>query len=256
MKANTHNLLISLLVILLSASINGCATLDGPDNPDDPLEQFNRSMYAFNETFDKYAYKPVAQGYQAITPDAVDKGITNFFSNLDEVVVIINDVLQFKFKRTISDLSRFIVNSTIGVLGLFDAATELELPKHDEDFGQTLGVWGFDSGPYLVLPFLGPSSIRDGIGLSVDITQFDVIFDQLNDEEEIAAIAVKYTDKRADLLKAKKLLDEIAPDPYAFMRDAWVQRRENLVYDGAPPESTSDEELFEDDLFKDDIIRK
>ena len=244
------------LVIFFIIGLNGCATLDGPENPDDPYERFNRSMYSFNETFDEYAYKPVAEGYKAITPDFVDTGITNFFNNLDDIVVIINDLLQFKFKQSATDISRFVINTTIGIFGVFDVATKLDLPKHSEDFGQTLGAWGINSGPYLVLPFVGPSSVRDGVGLAVDFTQFDVVFSELEREEEIVAVGIKYIDIRADLLTASKLLNDIAPDPYAFLRDAWVLRRQNLVYDGSPPSDISDDELFEDDLFNDDIIRK
>lgn len=255
MTKNFHYQL-NLLLILIFCLLSGCATLDGPENPDDPFERFNRSVYSFNEKFDEYAFKPVAKGYKAITPDFIDTGITNFFRNLDDVTVIINDLLQFKVNQSAQDIARLLINSTLGLLGFIDVATTIDLPKHDEDFGQTLGVWGIDSGPYLVLPFIGPSSIRDGVGFAVDTTQFNVITETLDGTDEWLAIGVKYTDIRGDLLKASKLLDDIAPDPYAFIRDAWVQRRNNLLHDGSPPESAEDENLFEDDLFTDDIIRK
>ena len=235
----------------------GCATLDGPENPDDPFERFNRSVYSFNETVDKYALKPVAKGYKTITPGSIDKAITNFFRNLDDIVVIANDLLQFNITQAASDFSRFIINSTVGIAGLMDIATDFDLKKHNEDFGQTLGVWGVSEGPYLVLPFIGASNVRDGAGFLVDTTQLDVTATQLEGRDEIYVLGVKYIDIRADLLKATNILDEIAPDRYAFIRDAWVQRRKHLVSNGEAPVATeADDELFEDDLFKDDIIRK
>ena len=235
----------------------GCATLDGPENPDDPFERFNRSVYSFNETVDKYALKPVAKGYKTITPGSIDKAITNFFRNLDDIVVIANDLLQFNITQAASDFSRFIINTTVGIAGLMDIATDFDLKKHNEDFGQTLGVWGVSEGPYLVLPFIGASNVRDGAGFLVDTTQLDVTATQLEGRDEIYVLGVKYIDIRADLLKATNILDEIAPDRYAFIRDAWVQRRKHLVSNGEAPVATeADDELFEDDLFKDDIIRK
>lgn len=249
------NILIkSILIILLLGFNIGCTTLDGPKNPDDPFESFNRSMYAFNETVDKYAFKPIAQGYQAITPEPVDRGISNFFSNLDDVLVLINDLLQLKIDRAASTSARIVFNTTFGLLGFMDVATDFGLPKHDEDFGQTLGYWGVDSGPYLVLPFFGSSSIRDAIGFTVDTYEFDFVYDDMSPEHVYALYAVKYIDIRADLLKAKDIVDETAPDPYAFIRDGWMQRRKNQVYDGNPPEENLDD-LFENDLFTDDIVR-
>ena len=249
------NILIkySSIIILLSFNI-GCTTLDGPKNPDDPFESFNRSMYAFNETVDKYAFKPIAKGYQAITPEPVDRGISNFFSNLDDVLVLINDLLQLKIDRAASTSARIVFNTTFGLLGFMDVATDFGLPKHNEDFGQTLGYWGVDSGPYLVLPFFGSSSIRDTIGFTVDTSEFDFVFDDMSPENVYALYAVKYIDIRADLLKAKDIVDETVPDPYAYIRDGWMQRRKNQVYDGNPPEENLDD-LFENDLFTDDIVR-
>lgn len=255
-RDNHINILMKQLIIILLFSFNvGCATLNTPENPDDPFESFNRSMYSFNETLDKYAMKPIAQGYQAVTPDFVDTGISNFFSNLGDVLIFINEILQFKFHKAIETSARIAFNSTFGLFGFFDVASHLDMPKHDEDFGQTLGHWGVGSGPYLVLPFFGPSSVRDGIGLAVDFTALDVVYDDMSYRDQYSLLALKYIDKRADLLKAKDIIDETAPDPYAFIRDAWVQRRKNLVYDGNPPEEENEDKLFEDDLFKDDIIR-
>lgn len=250
MKTITKQIFI---MILLGLNI-GCTTIEGPANPDDPLESFNRSMYSFNETLDEYAMKPIAEGYQKITPDAVDSGITNFFSNLGDVWTLINDLLQLKIHDALTTSARIVFNSTFGLFGIMDVATDFGLEKKSEDFGQTLGYWGVDSGPYLVLPFFGPSSIRDTVGFTVDSTELDLIYDDMSARNANSLLAVKYIDIRADLLSVKDIVDETAPDPYAFIRDAWVQRRQNRVYDGNPPEEDEDD-LFEDDLFSDDIIR-
>ena len=231
-----------------------CATVEVP-NPDDPLESFNRSVYAFNDTLDVYALKPIAKGYQAVTPDFVDTGVTNFFNNIGDVVVLFNDLLQLKFRQALSDTARIVFNTVIGLGGFIDVASEFGLVKHDEDFGQTLGYWGVGSGPYLVLPFVGASNIRDAVGFTVDSVEFDPIYNIPKDSERNLALSVKYIDLRADLISATNIIDETAIDRYAFIRDAWVQRRKNLVYDGNPPEEFSEEELFGDDLFKDDIKR-
>jgi phospholipid-binding lipoprotein MlaA len=247
---------VFIILMLCSMLFSGCATVEGPSNPDDPFESFNRSMYAFNDTLDVYVMKPVAKGYQAITPDPIDRGISNFFSNLDDVLVLFNDLFQLKFGQAASDTARFVINSTVGLLGFIDVATDIGLPKHNEDFGQTLGYWGVDSGPYLVLPFFGPSSVRDGVGLAVDLTiENELYYDNMSDPHRRGMFMLDAIDTRADLLSATNIIDETAPDPYAFIRDAWIQRRQNLVYDGDPPEEFSDDELFEDDLFTDDIQR-
>lgn len=245
-----------LTLMCIAILMQACATVDGPANPDDPYESFNRSMFAFNEGLDKYALKPLAKGYQAVTPDFVDTGVSNFFSNLDDILVVINDLLQLKFKQAAKDFSRFVYNTTFGLGGLIDFATGFGLPKNNEDFGQTLGYWGLDAGPYLVLPIVGASSVRDAVGFAVDSTQFDPVFQSIDDEAtKWSLISLKYIDIRADLLSATNIIDETAPDKYAFIRDAWIQRRLNLVHDGNPPEEFSDEDLFEDDLFTDDIKR-
>jgi phospholipid-binding lipoprotein MlaA len=256
MERSTTNKLTFIVLALCTMLFTGCATIEGPPNPDDPYESFNRSMYTFNDTLDTYVLKPVAKGYQAITPDPVDKGISNFFSNLDDVLVMFNDLFQFKFGQAASDTARFVVNSTIGLLGFIDVATDFGLPKHNEDFGQTMGYWGIESGPYLVLPFFGPSSVRDGVGLVVDTTMdHELYYDNMSDAHRRGLFAVKVIDKRADLLKATNIIEDTAPDPYSFIRDAWMQRRQNLVYDGSPPDDFNEDDLFEDDLFTDDIKR-
>ena len=256
MERSTTNKIIFVVLALCSLLFSGCATIEGPPNPDDPFESFNRSMYAFNDTIDTYVMKPVAKGYQAVTPDPVDKGITNFFSNINDIFVIINDLLQLKLGQAASDTSRFFINSTLGLLGFIDVATDFGLPKHEEDFGQTMGYWGVESGPYLVLPFFGPSSVRDGAGFVVDASMsLNIVYDDMSDAHRRGMIGLFYIDKRADLLKASSIVEDTAPDPYAFIRDAWVQRRQNLVYDGNPPDDFNEDDLFEDDLFTDDIKR-
>jgi len=238
--------------------ITGCATLEGPPDPNDPLERYNRSMYQFNDKVDKYVLKPVAQGYDAVAPNFVQKGVSNFFSNLDDVIVIANDLLQFKLGQMAADTGRFVVNSTVGVLGLIDWASDVGLEKHNEDFGQTLGYWGVPTGPYFVLPFLGPSTIRDTGGLATDTYAFNPVTREVEngfppesrDPESLVwnMVFLNAVDTRARLLKAEKILDEAALDPYVFTREAWLQRRNNLVYDGKPPQ----EEIFnEEELFKD-----
>lgn len=243
---------ILLLSILFSS---GCATLDGPPDPDDPFESFNRSMFAFNEGVDKYAFKPAAEGYNFIMPSIASKGVTNFFSNIDDIVVFYNQLLQFKFAEATATSARFVFNTTFGLLGLIDVASHMDLPKKNEDFGQTLAVWGVPSGPYMVLPFLGPITVRDTAGLAVDWTYFDPIFKRQTLEQSLVTLTIKYIDLRAGLIKASNILDDTVPDKYAFVRDAWKLRREFLIYDGNPPAEFTDEELFEDDdLFDEEII--
>lgn len=246
----------AVLFIFCSVTLgSGCATLDGPPNPDDPLESYNRAMFSFNETMDKAVLKPVAKGYNWIMPDFASTGVTNFFNNLDDIVVFFNSLLQLKFHEAVSTSARLVWNTTIGLLGFIDVATHMELPKLNEDFGQTLAFWGVDSGPYFVLPFLGPSTVRDGLSVPVDWVLFDPVFQDKELKVTLSLLVVRYTDKRAGLLTATNIIDETAPDKYAFIRDAFLQRREYLIHDGNPPDTDmSDEELFsDDDLFEDDL---
>ena len=188
----------------------------------DPWEGVNRKVFAFNEAVDGAVVKPVAQGYQAVTPQLVDDGISNFFANLNEVQNVTNDLLQGRFAAALNDTARFVINSTVGVLGFFDVASRAGLPRHDQDFGLTLAHWGVDSGPYLVLPVLGPRTVRDAAGLAVD-TLDDPLFYLLDDRSERLGVAsLRLLDRRADLLKAEQL---IAGDRYVFIREAWLQQR-------------------------------
>jgi len=220
--------------------LSGCATIEGEADPDDPLESFNRSMYSFNDSLDRAVLKPVAQGYNAVLPDPVNKSVSNFFSNLEDVVVIFNDILQLKIEQALTDTARVVFNSTIGVFGLFDVASGMDMPKNNEDFGQTLGYWGVDTGAYIVWPFFGPSNVRDTIG-SISDAYVNPLYDIQPDDTQLALSATNVVDTRAGLLSASKILKEAALDPYLFVRDAYLQRRQNLVYDGNPPKPKFDE---------------
>lgn len=211
------------------------------DENDDPLEPINRVIFEFNEVVDDNILEPVAKGYKYVTPDPVERGISNFFSNLGEINTIANDLLQLKFQQAAKDSLRFVVNSTIGVLGVFDVATTLGLSKNKEDFGQTLGFWGVPNGPYLVLPFLGPSSFRDAPGAFVDYELSPV--EQLHHEERQALRLMNIIETRAKLLRATKILDTAAKDKYIFIRESYLQKRESLVRDG------ENEEEFEIDVY-------
>jgi len=219
-------------VLLLAGTLAGCATSGG--NPADPLEPFNRAVFAFNDTVDTAVIKPVAKGYRRVVPGILRTGISNFFSNLEDVWLSVNDVLQGKFQQGVDDFGRVLFNSTFGIAGIFDFASELGFQKHNEDFGQTLGWWGVGSGAYLVLPILGPSTIRDGFGLLLD-TQADLVFYIDGVPVHNSLYGTRAIGNRANLLDASSVIEQAALDKYAFVRDAWLQRRRNLVYDGEPP---------------------
>ncbi|WP_456417267.1 MlaA family lipoprotein [Thiolapillus sp.] len=230
-------------VALLALLVSGCATSGAVEN--DPWEAFNRPMYRFNEKLDEYVAKPLARGYQAITPAPVDRGISRFFANLDDVQIALNNLLQFKFRDALSDAGRFGLNSTIGILGFLDVATGMGLEKHEEDFGQTLGKWGFPSGPYLVLPVLGPSSVRDAVGFAGDWVVNPIFVQIDNADVSWSLYGLRYVDRRADLLKASRILQSAALDPYSFIRDSYLQRRQSLVFDGSPPETEENDFFIE-----------
>jgi phospholipid-binding lipoprotein MlaA len=212
----------------------GCATTSEYRNPSDPWEPFNRVVFQFNDDFDPAFLKPVAKGYQAITPAPVDRGITNFFENLADVRNTVNNALQFKMTRAATSLGRVVVNSTVGVLGFVDVASNMNLPKYNEDFGQTLGAWGVDSGPFVVLPLLGPSTARDTVGLVGDWYTDPLTY--VNDGGVAWGLkGLRIIDRRADLLAASKVLEQAALDPYSFVRDAYLQRRHSDIHDGNPP---------------------
>ena len=246
-----------VLIFLLALALSACASVTGPTDPNDPFESYNRAVYQFNDKFDTYLLKPVSKGYDKITPTPVQKGVSNFFSNLDDVLVIINDLFQLKFSQFFSDTGRLLVNSTLGIYGIIDWASDIGLEKHNEDFGQTLGYWGVPPGPYFVLPFLGPSTIRDTGGLTADTAYFNPIYKEVGQsfpppsrEPEYAVwgmTSLNFVDKRAQFLKKEEILDEAALDPYIFIREGYLQRRKHLVYDGNPP--VEKPEFDESELF-------
>lgn len=226
--------LVATAVALLASA---CATIppDAGSNPVDPLERMNRHVFEFNDRVDRAVLKPVAQGYVALVPEPVRGCVSNFFANLGDVSNAANNLLQGKPVEAVSDICRIAINTTVGVLGCFDVASTMGLEKHNEDFGQTLGRWGFGSGAYLVLPLLGPSSVRDAVGRIPD-TYVDPANAAGGEVRARNTLFVLETiDLRARLLDAGRLLDAAALDKYRFTRDAYLQRRRNLVYDGIPP---------------------
>jgi len=196
-------------------------------------------MTKFNDALDKAVLKPVAKGYVAVLPTPARKMVHNFFSNIDDILVTGNDLLQLKFVQAGSDFTRVLINSTFGIFGLFNMADRLE--KHNEDFGQTLGYWGVGSGPYLVLPFLGPSSVRDTAGLGVD-SYYGVIENIPDIPTRNELYLTSKVDERAQLLDTEKIMDETVLDRYSFIRDAYLMHRRSLVYDGDPPREKYDDD--------------
>ena len=216
------------LALAAVAILSGCAT---GSNPKDPYEKFNRSMFAFNDAVDEAALKPAATAYKTVLPLFVQTGVNNFFGNLSDVWTAANNLMQGKGSDGMSDVSRVVMNSTFGVVGLFDIASELGLKKHNEDFGQTLGYWGMPSGPYLMLPLLGPSTVRDTAGLPLDIAADPWMYVSPTGPR-VAGTVTRVVDQRAVLLDASNLLEEAALDRYEFIRDGFLQRRQNRVFDG------------------------
>jgi phospholipid-binding lipoprotein MlaA len=228
-----------LAALFLAFLLAGCATT-GERDPKDPWEGFNRGVFGFNEGLDRAVLKPVATGYQKVVPGFAREGVTNFYANLEDVGTSLNNLLQGKLKEGASDAGRVVVNTLLGVLGLWDVATPMGLEKHYEDFGQTLGAWGVPPGPYLVIPLLGPSTARDGPAKVVDPAWYwPIALD--NDRLYWSLWALDKVNQRAILFQSEKVLDEAALDRYNFIRDAWWQRRQNQVYDGNPPRPKEDE---------------
>ena len=223
-----------MALLLISAVLTACASAH---DPRDPLEPFNRGVYQFNETVDKAVLKPVAKGYKAVVPPPLQTGVTHFFSNFTDVTSAINDLLQGKIRAAASDVGRIAVNSTVGILGVFDVATRVGLERHNEDFGQTLGVWGVAPGPYLVLPFLGPSDFRDTVGLVAEYYTDPEFYLFTHSPENWIVFGTRVINLRANLLESERIFDVAAMDKYAFLRDAYLQRRRSLIFDGRPPAS-------------------
>lgn len=226
------------VLILLASVLAGCATAH---DPKDPWESVNRVTFEVNDTLDKTIIKPIAIGYKAVAPDPVRTWVRNFFSNLNDVVVLANDLLQGKWAQARDDFARVFINSSFGLLGINDIATPAGLEKHDEDLGQTLAVWGLGPGPYFVIPLLGPSTVRDTVGTVGDhfITPTTYI-DDVSTRNEL--IVLRTISGRADLLDVEKVIDEAAIDRYNFIREAYFQRRLNQIHDGNPPRVYDDED--------------
>jgi len=221
--------------IALVIFIGGCATT-GSGDPRDPFEGFNRGVYSFNQAVDDALFDPLGKLYRTITPELVDKGITNFFRNLNDIAVVVNDFLQLKVNQAFSDVSRIVLNSTIGLAGFFDVSTPIGFPKHDEDFGQTLAFWGAGSGPYIMLPLFGPTTVRDAAGLAVDRGVLNPVFYVDAAELKAGLLTLNYIDFKSDLLSGKKLLGEAALDEYEFLKNAYFEKRANQISDGAAPD--------------------
>ena len=230
-----NSLFKKLILISSLLLLSACASVPGGPTEGDPFESYNRAMFSFNDGLDEYILRPVAEGYDAVLPSPVKTGVSNFFSNLGDIFVILNDILQFKFKQAIEDTSRFFFNSTIGLYGLIDVSTEFGLPKHNEDFGQTLATWGVADGPYFVLPFFGPRTMRGTAGFVVEST-YDPVYKIEDNDAMWGTVALRAVDDRYKLLRASRIVDQAAIDKYSFVRDAYLQHRKNLIYDGNPPE--------------------
>lgn len=233
-----YRILVTYLLVMLSLSSEANQTYEEQD----PYESFNRAMFSFNDQLDSYLLKPTAKFYRFVTPSFVDEGITNFFNNLDDVETFANSLLQAKFHNAVVTLNRIIYNTTFGLGGFIDVATSFGLKNDEEDFGQTLAVWGYEQSDYLVLPLLGPSTFRDFGGRLVD-SYFDPLAytDEVNREERLLAEGLKIVDKRADLLGAENLL--IDSDRYRFVRSAYFQNRNFNINDGVVEDPFANDDL-------------
>ena len=230
------------LAFAAAGLLAGCAT---SGNPKDPIEGFNRAMFAFNEGLDSAIVKPVATGYEAVLPSPVRTGVTNFFSNIEDLLIGVNNLLQGKGSQAISDLGRVVINSTIGILGTFDIASDIGLEKHDEDFGQTFGRWGVGGGAYVVIPVFGPRTARDTVGLVLDVAADPLTHLGAGDGRDVLLV-LRAVNDRANLLPADKVVEEAALDKYSYIRDGYLQRRRNLIHDGnAPREPEADADQVE-----------
>jgi phospholipid-binding lipoprotein MlaA len=225
-----------LLVVLLA--MQGCATVPTP-NARDPLESFNRSMFGFNEAVDKAVLKPVATGYKAVTPNWLRKGVGNFFNNLEDMWSVVNNGLQGRGQDFSDSVGRVMVNTSLGLLGLVDVASDLNIERHTADFGLTLGRWGVPPGPYVVLPLLGPRTLREVAALPVDLSGMPV--NHIGDPQTQTLLPVlNVVDVRAKYLNAGEVLEGAALDSYTFRRDAYFQRQRNIQYDGNPPDEDAE----------------
>lgn len=238
---DTKKVAIALLMASMASGLGGCASLElfpkeRAPNPEDPYEPLNRDFYSFNRFIDKNFLKPVAQGYSAILPGAMQRGISNFFNNLRLIPTVVNDVLQWKWDEARNDGTRLLLNSTVGVVGLSDWATGWGYPARYEDFGQTLASWGIKQSPYLVVPFFGSSTVRDGVGSFVDLSYFSV-WPHIHDEPVYYTLKIVETiDDRAAMLSSERVVKGTSTDEYALVRSAYLQRRAHQISDGQLPD--------------------
>jgi phospholipid-binding lipoprotein MlaA len=222
--------LAGLTLLLATTFLAGCATTGERANPRDPWEPFNRHVHEFNEGIDRVALKPAATWYREKVPPLVRTGVSNFFGNLGDAWSAVNSLLQFRLQDFEENLARFHLNTMFGLFGIFDIASDVNIERHREDFGQTLGRWGIPAGPYLVLPLLGPSTLRDAVALPVD-GRFDLVRQIDPTGTRIGAYTVRVIDRRSNLLRVGNVLEEAALDKYSFTRDAHLQRRRAEVQD-------------------------
>ncbi|MFN3417123.1 MAG: VacJ family lipoprotein [Caldimonas sp.] len=233
-------------LILLAATVGlaaGCATT----HPNDPLEPLNRKVFAFNEAVDRAVLEPTARAYRDVVPGPVRKGVSNFFGNIGDLWSAVNSFLQLKIENGLHSTLRVGLNTFFGFGGVLDIASEAGLRAEPEDFGQTLGHWGLGPGPYLVLPFLGPSTLRDTAALPLDMQATTTGHLTRDAATAYGLTGLRVVDTRSRLLSATRMLDDVALDKYLFTRDAWLQRRRNLVYDGNPPPQDEEDWDGEDD---------
>jgi len=228
---------ISMLVMV--AALSGCAT---SNNPNDPLEGFNRAMFSFNDTVDKVALKPAAQAYQFVLPEFVQTGIGNFFGNIGDLWSAVNQIMQGRIETGVTSFMRVAVNTTFGLGGVLDVSTEARLTKQKSDFGQTLGKWGVGSGPYVVLPLLGPSTVRDTVALPADVYGDLWSYKRPVRWRNVGA-AIRIVDRRAQLLDASNLLEDAALDKYDFVRDTYLQSRQSQIDGGKDDGKQTKEEV-------------
>lgn len=250
---NRKGLQLIVLTLVMSFFV-GCASIpEGqPRSKKDPWELVNRNVFSFNENLDKYVVKPITQVYEFIFPVYVRERFSNVFANVGDVYTAVNQLLQGKPKTAVEDLTRVIVNTTFGIGGIFDVATEAGLEKHSEDFGQTFGVWGIGDGPYIMLPLLGPSNVRDTVGWAFDL-QTDILLTYIDNIPVRNTITgVRIVDQRSKYLNSTSLLSEAAFDKYTFIRDAYIQRRRNRIYDGNPPLIDEDDDIPDEMLEKEE----
>lgn len=230
-----HAFPAALVVIALLA---GCASA----NKKDPLEPMNRMVFAMNKAADTALIKPVATIYTRLTPQFLRTGLSNMVNNMRDVITVVNGALQFKFGQAARDLERVVINTVFGAVGFFDLASRDGLTRNREDFGQTLAVWGVPSGPFLVLPLAGPSTVRDGVGLGVDIFLYPPTWLISDVRASNIVYGATFVILRADALEAQEFVSDAAVDEYSFVREAWMQQRRNLIWDGNPPREELDDE--------------